>query len=184
MAPLSPAGRTQIEDYRRIKEQVETLVERINKRFGTKSAAPIHYRYESLEPAELAVHYRMADGAMVTSLYDGMNLVAKEFVAAQVERRGVLLCSEFAGAAEELDSALIINPYDIEGMVAALKRALEMPAAEKAHHMTRLQTHIAEHNIYKWLAEIFTDLVRIQQAGRVTVTALVPVTAPPGRPAA
>jgi trehalose 6-phosphate synthase len=177
-------SRTQIEDYRQVKAQVEALVERINKRFGVKGVAPIHYRYESLESAELAVYYRMADVIMVTSLYDGMNLVAKEFVAAQVERRGVLLCSEFAGAAEELDSAVLVNPYDIEGMAEALKQALEMTAAEKAHHMARLQAHIAEHNIYKWLVDIFTDLMGIQKEDDATVTALVPVTTPPGRPAA
>jgi len=174
-------SRTQIEDYRQVKTQVETLVERINKRFGAGSSAPIHYRYESLEPAELAVYYRMADVVMVTSLHDGMNLVAKEFVAAQIECRGVLLCSEFAGAAEELDSALHINPYDIEGVADSLKRALEMPATEKAYRMARLQAYLAEHNIYKWLADIFTDLARIQENSRVTVTALVPVAASASR---
>jgi trehalose 6-phosphate synthase len=123
----------------------------------------------------------MADVVMVTSLHDGMNLVAKEFVAAQIECRGVLLCSEFAGAAEELDSALHINPYDIEGVADTLKWALEMPATEKAHRMARLQAYLAEHNIYKWLADIFTDLARIRENNRVTVTALAPVAASASR---
>jgi len=164
---IAVPSRTQIRGYRQVKAQVEALIERINKRFGMAGTTPIHYRYEHLEPAELAVYYRMADVAMVTSLYDGMNLVAKEFVAAQVERRGVLICSEFAGAAEELHSALLINPYDVEGMAEALKRTLEMPAAEKTRRMARLQTHIAEHNIYKWLADIFAELARLQKEPRV-----------------
>lgn len=160
---IAVPSRTQIQDYRQLKAQVEALIERINTRFGMAGTTPIHYRYEHLEPAELAMYYRMADVVMVTSLYDGMNLVAKEFVTAQVERRGVLICSEFAGAAEELHSALLINPYDVEGMAETLKRALEMPAAEKTHRMARLQTHIAEHNIYKWLADIFAALARLQE---------------------
>jgi alpha,alpha-trehalose-phosphate synthase [UDP-forming] len=170
---IAVPSRTQLEDYRRVKEQVETVVERINKRFGTPTAPPIHYRYENLEPSELVAYYRMADFAMVTSLYDGMNLVAKEFVASQVERRGVLLCSEFAGAAEELDNALLINPYDIESVANTLQQAITMPAAEKAQRMARLQTHIAEYNIYKWLADIFTTLDHLQRERYVT--ALAPV---------
>jgi trehalose 6-phosphate synthase len=104
----------------------------------------------------------MADFAMVTSLHDGMNLVAKEFIAAQVERRGVLLCSEFAGAAEQLSNALLINPYDTEGVAETLRQALEMSPEEKAYRMARLQEYLAEHNIYKWLVDIFTTLVRLR----------------------
>jgi trehalose-6-phosphate synthase len=104
----------------------------------------------------------MADFAMVTSLQDGMNLVAKEFVASQVERKGVLICSEFAGAAEALDNALIINPYDIESLADTLKQAIEMTTEERTQRMTRLQAHVSEHNIYKWLADIFTELDHIR----------------------
>jgi trehalose 6-phosphate synthase len=122
------------------------------------------------------MYYRMVDFAMVSSLYDGMNLVAKEFIASQVEQRGVLICSEFAGAAEALDHALLINPYDIESMADTLKQAIEMSREEKAHRMARLQTHIAEHNIYKWLADIFTTLEHIQ--GESDVAALVGMETP------
>jgi len=170
---IAVPSRTQIEDYRRVKAQVEGAVERINARFGTETAKPIHYRYEHLEPAELVVYYRMADFAMVTSLHDGMNLVAKEFVASQVEHRGVLICSEFAGAAEALDNALLINPYDTERVADTLKHAIEMSREEKAHRMARLQTHLAEHNIYKWLADIFTTLEDIQGASHVAALAAV-----------
>jgi alpha,alpha-trehalose-phosphate synthase [UDP-forming] len=170
---IAVPGRTQIEDYRRVKAQVESAVERINARFGMETTKLIHYRYAHLEPAELAVYYRMADFAMVTSLQDGMNLVAKEFIASQVEQHGVLICSEFAGAAEALDNALLINPYDIESVADTLKQAIEMSCEEKAHRMARLQTHLAEHNIYKWLADIFTTLERIQGASAVSTLAVV-----------
>jgi trehalose-6-phosphate synthase len=92
-----------------------------------------------------------------------MNLVAKEFIAAQIERRGVLLCSEFAGAAEELSNALLINPYDTEGVAETLRQALEMSPGEKAYRMARLQEYLAEHNIYKWLVDVFTTLARIRE---------------------
>ena len=175
---IAVTSRTQISDYRRVKDQVERLVARINDRFGGGTAKPIHYRYENLEPAELAVYYRMADFAMVTSLHDGMNLVAKEFVASQVERRGVLICSEFAGAAEALDHALLVNPYDTESLADTLRQAIEMSLEEKAHRMAWLQTHVAEHNVYKWLADIFATLGRIQ--GESHAPALAAVAEPGG----
>jgi alpha,alpha-trehalose-phosphate synthase [UDP-forming] len=172
---IAVPSRTQIDEYRQVKEQVESLVERINERFGSDTRKPIHYRYEHLEPPELVVYYRMADFAMVSSLHDGMNLVAKEFVASQVEGKGVLICSEFAGAAEELENALLINPYDVESVADTLKQAIEMSGEERAWHMARLQDHVSEHNIYRWLAEIFTELDRIR--GDSHVTALAPVAA-------
>jgi trehalose 6-phosphate synthase len=173
---IAVPSRTQIDEYRQVKEQVESLVERINNRFGTDMRQPIHYRYEHLEPPELVVYYRMADFAMVSSLHDGMNLVAKEFVASQVEPKGVLICSEFAGAAEELDNALLINPYDVESVADTLKQAIEMSTPERTRHMARLQEHISEHNIYKWLAEIFAELDRIR--GDSPITTFTPVESP------
>jgi trehalose-6-phosphate synthase len=152
------------------------LVEHINSRFGSDTHKPVHYRYEHLEPPELVVYYRMADFAMVSSLHDGMNLVAKEFVASQIEGKGVLICSEFAGAAEALDNALLINPYDIESVADTLKQAIDMSAEERAQRMARLQEHISEHNIYKWLAEIFAELHHIR--GERHVTALAPLESP------
>ena len=179
---IAVPSRTQIDEYRQVKEQVEALVERINARFGTDTSKPIHYRYEHLEPHELVVYYRMADFAMVTPHYDGMNLVAKEFVASQVDRKGVLICSEFAGAAAELDNALKINPYDIESVADTMKQAIDMPLAERAQRMARLQEQIAEANSYKWLADNFTELASIR--GERRVTAIASVDAPRGDPPA
>jgi alpha,alpha-trehalose-phosphate synthase [UDP-forming] len=175
---IAVPSRTQIDEYRQVKEQVENLVEHINGRFGSDSSKPIHYRYEHLEPPELVGYYRMADFAIVSSLHDGMNLVAKEFVASQVEGRGVLICSEFAGAAETLDNALLINPYDMESVADTLKQAIEMPPDERARRMARLQEHISEHNIYKWLTDIFAELDRIR--GEAHVSAIAPLEAPRG----
>jgi trehalose-6-phosphate synthase len=160
---IAVPSRTQIDEYRQVKEQVESLVERLNSRFGTDAYTPIHYRYEHMEPTELVVYYRLADFAMVSSLHDGMNLVAKEFVASQVERKGVLICSEFAGASEELDNALLINPYDVESVADTLKQAIEMSTEERTDRMARLQEHVSEHNIFKWLASIFVELDRIRE---------------------
>jgi len=169
---IAVPSRTQIEDYRRVKEHVEEVVARINNRFSRGAAHPIHYRYAQVDAADLAVYYRMADFAMVTSLHDGMNLVAKEYIAAQVERRGVLLCSEFAGAAEQLSNALLINPYDTEGVVETLRQALEMSPEEKAYRMARLQEYLAEHNIYKWLVDVFTTLAHLREENNAPSTAL------------
>src|SRR5262249_38372589 len=126
---IAVPSRTQIEDYRRVKEHVEEVVARINSRFGRGVAHPIHYRYAQVESPELAVYYRMADFAMVTSLHDGMNLVAKEFIAAQIERRGGLLFSEFAGGAEELSKSLLINPYHHQSEAEDLRQPLQIAAA-------------------------------------------------------
>jgi len=173
---IAVPSRTQIEEYRQVKEQVEQLVERINSRFGSETSKPVHYRYEHLEPSELVPYYRMADFAIVSSLHDGMNLVAKEFVASQVDRKGVLICSEFAGAAETLDHALLINPYDVESVANTLKQAIEMSMTERAQRLGWLQEHVAEHNIYKWLADILGELDRIR--GEHHVTALAPLESP------
>lgn len=170
---IAVPSRTQIDEYRQVKEQVESLVEHLNSRFGTETYKPIHYRYEHLEPPELVVYYRLADFAMVSSLHDGMNLVAKEFVASQVERKGVLICSEFAGAAEELDNALLINPYDVESVADTLKQAIEMSAEERTHRMGRLQEHVSEHNIFKWVAAIFMELDRVREERHDTALASI-----------
>jgi trehalose-6-phosphate synthase len=110
-----------------------------------------------------------------------MNLVAKEFVASQVDRRGVLLCSEFAGAAEALDQALLINPYDIDSVVATMHRALEMSEADKAQRLERLQSTLAHQNVYQWLADIFTALDHLPEepAGATLALMAAPVHHPP-----
>jgi trehalose 6-phosphate synthase len=130
-------------------------VREINERFGTPGWRPIHLVKQSLPAARLAMLYRLADVCIVSSLQDGMNLVAKEFVASQVDGRGVLLLSEFAGAAEEMaDGAILINPYDPEACALRLRDALTLPLPERAANMERLRRGMK--TIYDWMGDLFT----------------------------
>jgi trehalose 6-phosphate synthase len=147
--------RGDIEAYDELAQKVERQVWEINERFGTAGWRPIHLVKQSLPPERLAVLYRLADVFVVSSLQDGMNLVAKEFVASQVDARGVLVLSEFAGAAEEMgDGAMLVNPYDPEGCAFTLHAALTLPRDERAAKMRALQGSM--HTIYDWMADTFT----------------------------
>jgi trehalose-6-phosphate synthase len=151
---IAVPSRTGIDAYDWLNEKLERSVWAINDKYGTESWTPVHLLKESLPPARLALYYRMADLCFVNSLQDGMNLVAKEFVAAQVdEPGGVLVLSKFAGAAEELDGAFEVNPYDPEGTADRLREALLMPASERAERQARLRASVR--SIYDWMGEIF-----------------------------
>jgi trehalose 6-phosphate synthase len=127
----------------------------INERFGTGDWRPIHLVKQSLPAERLAIVYRMADLCLISSLQDGMNLVAKEFVASQVDRHGVLLLSEFAGAAEEMaDGAVLMNPYDPEGCALKIRDALTLPLEVRQAEMEKLQRSMK--SIYDWMADTFT----------------------------
>jgi len=111
--------------------------------------------------------YRAADVCLVTSLHDGMNLVAKEYVAARDDEDGVLVLSKFTGAATELLDALVVNPYDIEGVAEAIHQGLEMDRGERRMRMQRMRHHVMDHNVYRWAASILGDLrdLRIESPG-------------------
>ena len=111
---------------------------------------------------EIARFYKAASVCMVTSLHDGMNLVAKEFVASRDDEHGVLILSTFAGAALELTDALLVNPYDVQQMAAAILRALEMPDEEQATRMHRMRAKVKDHNVYRWAANLLSDLTEIR----------------------
>src|SRR6185436_14801753 len=125
---LAAPSRTKIDRYRQLNEAVEVLAARINQRFGRGSYQPIILLRSHHEPPEVFRFYRASDLCYVSSLHDGMNLVAKEYVAARTDLKGVLILSEFTGAARELTEALIVNPYDLEASSDALAAALKMPA--------------------------------------------------------
>ena len=131
LAQISSPSRTRVPEYIAEKERVEELVARINGRFSQDGWSPIRYRYRSYSPEELARFYLDADVCMVTPLRDGMNLVAKEYVASQGDDPGVLVLSRFSGAASELRDALIVNPYDVEATAATIHEALRMPSDER-----------------------------------------------------
>jgi trehalose 6-phosphate synthase len=111
---------------------------------------------------EIARFYRAGSFCMVTSLHDGMNLVAKEYAASRDDERGVLILSTFAGAAHELSDALLVNPYDISQLADAIHRALEMPEEEQGARMRRMRQTVREHNVYRWAAHLLSDLTEIR----------------------
>ena len=113
---------------------------------------------------EVQKYYRAADVCLVTSLHDGMNLVAKEFIAARDDEQGVLILSRFTGAARELNDALIVNPYDTEQMAEAIRIALELPAEERQARMQRMRAAVQEHNIFRWAGNLIADLSNVRLA--------------------
>jgi trehalose 6-phosphate synthase len=148
-------SRSDIEAYDELAQKVDKQVWEINERFGTGDWRPIHLVKQSLPAERLAIVYRMADLCLISSLQDGMNLVAKEFVASQVDRHGVLLLSEFAGAAEEMaDGAVLMNPYDPEGCALKIRDALTLPLEVRQAEMEKLQRSMK--SIYDWMADTFT----------------------------
>jgi trehalose 6-phosphate synthase/phosphatase len=144
-------SRERVGDYAELKREIDETVGRINGRFSEHGWSPIRYLVRSLPPAELAVLYRQADVALVTPLRDGMNLVAKEYVACQLENDGVLVLSEMAGAAEELQEALLVNPFDIEALADALHRALSMPDDERRARMSALRDRVRTNDVHTWV---------------------------------
>jgi trehalose 6-phosphate synthase/phosphatase len=136
--------------YKSVRRSVEELVGRINGRFGTHRWTPIRYINRSVSSTILSALYRAADVLLVTPLRDGMNLVAKEFIATRTDGDGVLVLSEFAGAADELTRAVIVNPYDVDGMAESFHYALRMPEAERRERMESLRAHVMGHDVSKW----------------------------------
>ncbi len=144
-------SRENIPEYADLKEEIERLVGRINGEFTESGWVPIHYIYRSLEREDLVAHYRCAEIAFVTPLKDGMNLVAKEYCAANVDESGVLILSEFAGAADQLqEGALLVNPYDLEGMAEAIHRATRMSPEERRDRMRKLRAAVRSQDIFWW----------------------------------
>lgn len=143
-------SREEVGDYTTMREQIEGLVGRINGAHGELHHIPVHYRYGSLGPEELVAYYRMADVMCVTPLRDGMNLVAKEYVASRSGDNGVLVLSEFAGAAQELRQSLLVNPYDVDGVAETLWRALQLPRPEERARMRALRRQVQRHDVFRW----------------------------------
>lgn len=146
-------SRENVAEYDRLKTEIEQLVGQINGQYSTPGWIPIHYYYTSFPREELIAYYRAADVALVTPLKDGMNLVAKEYCASKVRNTGVLLLSEFAGAAAQLQryGAMLVNPYDVEGVADTIYQAVNMEEAEMRQRMRRLRRFVREHDIYWWV---------------------------------
>ncbi len=142
--------------------EVEAEAERINWRFQGGKWKPIVFLKRSHSHQEIEPYYRAADLCLVTSLHDGMNLVAKEFLAARQDERGVLILSQFTGAARELRDALLVNPYDIDQTAEAIRAALEMEPEDKQLRVHRMRRVIKEHNIYRWAGNLVTELCEVR----------------------
>jgi alpha,alpha-trehalose-phosphate synthase [UDP-forming] len=165
---VAAPSRSALDEYRSFRERIERATERINRRFGRPEAPVVRLLAQHHEHDEVNKLYRAADVCMVTSLHDGMNLVCKEFVAARDDERGVLILSRFAGAARELQEALIVNPYHVEETADALQQALTMPAAEQRERMASLRSTVHEYNVYRWAGRMLTDAARLRLRQRVS----------------
>ena len=159
---IGAPSRTHIKRYHDFLGEVELEAERINWRFQNSKWKPIVFLKRQHSHEEITKYYRAADLCLVTSLHDGMNLVAKEFVAARSDDRGVLILSQFTGAARELRDALLVNPYDIDETADALRRALEMEPEEKEQRMLRMRRTVKENNVYRWAANLVAELCELR----------------------
>ena len=160
---LAVPSRTQVSDYAELRDRLERTVSRINGEHATVAWTPVRYLYRDLPFEPLAALYRLADVALVTPLRDGMNLIAKEYVASRADGRGVLILSEMAGAASELGEALVVNPNDKAAIVRALARALEMPAEEQTHRLQNMQQRLSRYTVARWADEFLGSLAEMKR---------------------
>ncbi|MDE2075834.1 MAG: trehalose-6-phosphate synthase [Burkholderiales bacterium] len=164
---VAAPSRSSLEEYQAFQARVHSVTDRINQRFGREGYQPVHLLAKHHDEQAINELYRAADVCVVTSLHDGMNLVCKEFIAARNDERGVLILSRFAGAARELNEALVVNPYHVEETADALHRALTMPEAEQRERMASLRMTVREFNVYRWAGRMLTDAGRWRLRERI-----------------
>lgn len=158
-------SRTGVGEYQHLKDEIDRLVGRVNGDYAAAGWTPIQYIFRRLEPTELLAYYRACDVALITPLKDGMNLVCKEYCACSLEDDGVLILSEFAGAAAELDiGALLVNPYDTDAVADAIRTAIVMPEAERRARMQRLRAQIRHHNVARWSERFLAAAAEVDAA--------------------
>ena len=166
-AQLAAPSRIKILRYQELNERIEAVAAEINKKWSTATWSPIALLRAHHEPTAVFRYYRAADLCYVSSLHDGMNLVAKEFVAARDDERGVLVLSQFTGAARDLTEALIVNPYDLHQASDALAAALAMPADEQRERMRSMRRLVSEFNVYRWAGRMLVDASEIRRKERM-----------------
>jgi trehalose 6-phosphate synthase len=164
-------SRCEIPEYQVLSDEIDCAIASVNSRWGTESWQPIVFVKRNLPAEEMIALHKLADFCLVTSLHDGMNLVAKEFVASRSDLDGVLVLSRFAGASEELNSALLINPFSEDEIAQAVLAALTMPAAERNRRMSRMRVAVEQNNIYHWASDILSALIQIE-AGSLRMPAV------------
>jgi trehalose-6-phosphate synthase len=158
---IAPPSRSQIETYKEFDKEVTAEAQRINAKFKRESWKPIILLKQHFNHEDLKIFYAMADCCLVTSLHDGMNLVAKEYIAARHDEKGVLILSQFTGASRELSEALIVNPYNTFEMAESINTALTMSSLEQTRRMKKMREKLKNNNVYRWSADILKALVSI-----------------------
>ncbi len=167
LVQIAAPSRSSLDEYQNFESRVRALAARINQRFGSATYKPIELLIAHHDSKSVTEHFRACDVCLVTSLHDGMNLVAKEFIAARDDEQGVLVLSQFAGAARELREALIVNPYYIEQTADALHRALSMPSGEQRERMRGLRLQVRDFNVYRWAGRMLLDAARLRRRERI-----------------
>jgi trehalose 6-phosphate synthase/phosphatase len=171
---LAVPSRGEVDSYQRFRRQVEEIVGHINGTYGTVRSTPVHYMHRAVSTEQLVALYRAADVMLVTPLRDGMNLVAKEFIASRVDEDGVLILSEFAGASAELADAVVVNPYDVDAVADSLHRALTMSGPECRARMKSLRRRVMEHDVHAWARTFIGTLEETRPAAPRSIAAPEP----------
>lgn len=161
---IAAPSRSHIPEYQKLEDEVEALVDRINFKWKERGWQPIVFLKEHHGSADMMAVHRLANFCVVSSLHDGMNLVAKEFVASRADDGGVLILSQFTGSARELTDALQVNPFAVHELSGAMHQALVMPAEEQARRMRRMREHVARHNVYRWGGKVLSELLKFDFA--------------------
>ena len=167
LVQIAAPSRSSLDEYQSLEARVRLLAQRINARHPGAGAPPILLKIEQHGAAQVNRYYRAADVCLVTSLHDGMNLVAKEFIASRDDELGVLVLSQFTGAARELHEALIVNPYHLEQSAGALYRALTMPLPEQRDRMRSMRTLVRDFNVFRWAGHMLLDAARLRRRERI-----------------
>ncbi len=157
---IAAPSRSHIPEYRRIEDEIENLVDEINFRWKEGSWQPVVFVKEHHDPVDMMALHRLARLFVVSSLHDGMNLVAKEFVASRADNDGVLILSEFTGSSRELTDAIQVNPFAVHELADAMHQAAVMPQEERSRRMLRMREHIAQHNVYRWGGKVLSELLK------------------------
>ncbi|MDQ1206671.1 trehalose-6-phosphate synthase [Microbacterium sp. SORGH_AS_0862] len=167
LVQVASPSRERVETYQQLRDEIELTVGRINGDYDTMGHTAIRYLHQAFPKEEMVALYLAADVMLVTALRDGMNLVAKEYVASRIDNRGALVLSEFAGAADELGSSLLVNPHDIQGLKDTIVRAIEMTPGEQGRRMRALRRRVREHDVEDWSREFLAALAGIRGSGTV-----------------
>jgi len=155
-------SRTRIPQYKRLAEDVRCLVDEINRKWSSGDWRPVILIERHVSRGPLTALYRLADFCVISSLHDGMNVVAKEYVASRFDESGVLILSDFAGASRELTDAIVVNPFHEDELSQAMLQALEMPPHERARRMKKMRDLVAENNIYRWAGKIICAVFNLE----------------------